>query len=173
MAKNEKLGYEPYRPEHAVITEGAHVMGDVELGTDCSVWFGAVLRGDSDQIRVGDGSNVQDNAVLHADPGFPCHIGDHCIIGHGAIVHGATLKDHVLVGMNAVILNGAEIGEYCIIGANALITGNTKIPPYSLVLGSPAKVVGQLSEEQKAAVRKNAEVYIEKARAYRSYKGRT
>lgn len=141
-------------------------MGDVELGTDTSVWFGAVIRGDSDKIRVGDRTNIQDNAVLHADPGFPCLIGKNCIIGHGAIVHGARLSDHVLIGMNAVVLNGAEIGEYCMVGANALVTSGAVIPPFSLVLGSPAKVAGTIDREKQAAIRQNADVYVEKAKKY-------
>lgn len=144
----------------------ATVIGDVELADQSSVWYSAVLRGDSDEIRVGERSNIQDNAVVHCDPGDPAIIGKDCIIGHGAIVHGATLKDHVLVGMNAVVLNGAEVGEYSIIGANALVTAGTIIPPGSLVLGSPAKVVKELGEEQKDAIRKNAEVYVEKAKQF-------
>lgn len=154
------------------IAPTATVIGNVELKDQSSVWYSAVLRGDSDVIRVGERSNIQDNAVVHCDPGFPAIIGNDCIIGHGAIVHGAKLSDHVLLGMNAVVLNGAEVGEYSIIGANALVTAGTVIPPNSLVLGSPAKVVKTIGEEQKEAIRKNAAVYMEKAKQFmQHYKG--
>ncbi len=148
------------------IAPTATVIGDVELGDDSSVWFGAVLRGDSDKIKIGNRTNIQDNAVVHCDPNDPAIIGDDCIIGHLAIVHGATLKNNVLVGMNATVLNKAVIGEYSIIGANALVTAGTIIPPGSLVLGSPAKVVKSLSEDQKNGIRKNAAVYVQKAKEY-------
>ena len=148
------------------IANTATVIGDVELGDQVSIWFGAVLRGDSDMIRVGHRSNIQDNAVVHCDPGDPAIIGEDCVIGHCAIVHGAKLGNQVLVGMNATVLNNAEIGDNVIIGANALVTAGTKIPPNSLVLGSPAKVVKELSPEQIEGIRVNAEVYVEKAREF-------
>lgn len=144
----------------------ATVIGNVRLGDHSSVWYSAVLRGDSDSISVGDRSNIQDNAVVHCDPGFPARIGNDCIVGHGAIVHGATLEDHVLVGMNATVLNGAQVGEYSIIGANALVTSGTVIPPHSLVLGAPAKVVRTLGENDMRAIDENARVYVEKAAEY-------
>ena len=144
----------------------ATVIGDVHLGDNASVWFSAVVRGDSDQIRIGARTNIQDNAVIHCDPGAPAIIGDDCIIGHCAIVHGATLANNVLIGMNATVLNHAIIGEFSIIGANALVTAGSVIPPYSLVLGSPAKVVKTLSEEQVEAIKLNAEVYVKKAQDY-------
>jgi carbonic anhydrase/acetyltransferase-like protein (isoleucine patch superfamily) len=148
------------------IAPNATVIGRVTLGEQVSVWFGAVLRADADEIRVGDRSNIQDNAVIHCDPGAPAIIGHDCIIGHLALVHGATLGDHVLVGMNSTILNHAKVGDYCIIGANALITAGTEIPPYSMVLGSPAKVVKQLNEEQIEKIKQNAEVYVQLAKEY-------
>jgi carbonic anhydrase/acetyltransferase-like protein (isoleucine patch superfamily) len=154
------------------IADTARVFGRVALGDLCSVWFGAVLRGDADTISVGNRSNVQENAVIHVDPGFPVSIGTDCIIGHGAIVHGATLADNVLVGMHATVLNGARIGNFCIIGANALVTEGTVIPEGSVVMGSPGKVVKQLSEEQMEKVRKNAQAYVDLSREYlQHYKG--
>ncbi len=148
------------------IAPNATVIGNVDLGDECSIWYGAVLRGDNDLIRIGARSNVQDNAVIHVDPKIPVHIGEDCIIGHGAVVHGAILKNKVLIGMNAVVLNNAEIGEYSIIGANALVTAGTVIPPGSLVLGSPAKVVKKLTEAQRVSIEKNADVYVQKAKEF-------
>jgi carbonic anhydrase/acetyltransferase-like protein (isoleucine patch superfamily) len=148
------------------IADTARVFGRVSLADNCSVWFGAVLRGDGDDIVVGERSNIQDTAVVHVDPGFPVHIGHDCILGHGAIVHGAKLGNHVLIGMRATVLNGAVIGNYCIIGAHALVTEGMHIPDYSLVLGSPAKVVKQLTPEQIEKVKKNAQVYVDLAKEY-------
>ncbi|MFN4083129.1 MAG: gamma carbonic anhydrase family protein [Bacteroidia bacterium] len=148
------------------IADTARVFGNVTLGDNVSVWFGAVLRGDADKIIVGSGSNIQENAVVHCDPGYPAIIGNDCIIGHGAIVHGATLANNVLVGMHATVLNGANIGNFCIIGANALVTENSVIPDYSLVLGSPAKVVKKLTNEQIEKVKLNAAVYADLAEEY-------
>ena len=163
------LNKEIVKGQDVFIAPNATVIGDVELGDESSIWFGAVLRGDSDKIRIGNRTNIQDNAVVHCDPNDPAIIGDNCIIGHNAIVHGATLKNNVLVGMNATILNKAIVGEYSIIGANALVTAGTVIPPYSLVLGSPAKVVKTLSENQIQGIRDNAVVYVQKAKEYVAY----
>ena len=136
------------------------VVGNVNIGNDVSVWYGAVIRGDNDEIFIGDRTNIQDNAVLHVDEGFPICIGEDCIIGHLAIVHGAKLGHHVMVGMHSTILNGAEIGNFCIIGANSLITSGTVIPDYSLVMGTPAKVIKQLSEEQIVGIKQNVDRYL-------------
>ena len=151
------------------IAPSATVIGDVELKDNASVWFGAVLRGDSDQISIGAQTNIQDNAVIHCDPGQPTIIGEACIIGHGAIVHGAQLANHVLIGMNATVLNDAKIGEFSIIGANALVTSGTVIPPRSLVLGSPAKVVRTITKKEQENIKKNAKVYVKKAQEYRNH----
>lgn len=148
------------------IAENAVLIGDVRLGDQSSVWYGAVLRGDSDSIRIGERTNIQDNAVIHVDPGFPVAIGDDSIVGHLALVHGATIANNVLVGMHATVLNGAQVGAYSIIGANALVTSNTIIPPRSLVLGSPAKVVKELTEKQIEAIQRNAEAYVRLGAAY-------
>lgn len=152
--------------EEVFIAPTATAIGDVQLGDEVSIWYGAVLRGDSDSITVGDRSNIQDNAVVHCDPGFPAVIGRECIVGHCAIVHGATLENNVLLGMHATVLNGAHIGEFSIIGANALVTAGTKIPPYSLVLGSPAKVVKQLNDQQIESIKENARVYVDKSKEF-------
>lgn len=148
------------------IADTARVFGQVVLGDESSVWFGAVLRGDGDKIEIGDRSNIQENAVVHVDPGFPVHVGTDCIIGHCAIVHGATLGNHVLVGMHATILNGAVIGNFCIIGANALVTEGMIIPDNSIVMGSPAKVVKQMSGEHIEKVKRNAISYVELSKEY-------
>ncbi len=148
------------------IAPTATVIGEVSLGDEVSIWYGAVLRGDSDKIAVGARTNIQDNAVVHCDPNVPAIIGDECIIGHCAIVHGARLANNVLIGMNATVLNNSEIGEFSIIGANSLVTAGTVIPPRSLVLGSPAKVVKQLSEAQIEGIKVNAEVYVSKSKEY-------
>lgn len=152
--------------EDVWVADTARVFGQVTLGNECSVWFGAVLRGDGDSITVGNRSNIQENAVVHVDPGFPVAIGEECIIGHGAIVHGATLGNNVLVGMHATILNGAVVGNFCIIGAHALVTEGMSIPDYSVVMGAPAKVVKQLSEEHIVKVKRNAQSYVELSKEY-------
>lgn len=151
------------------IADTARVFGRVTLGDECSIWFGAVLRGDADAIALGNRSNVQENAVIHVDPGFPVQIGDDCIIGHGAIVHGATLGNHVLVGMHATILNGAKIGNFCIVGANALVTEGMIIPDYSIVMGSPAQIKKQLTPEHIEKVKRNAQAYVDLSKEYMKY----
>jgi len=148
------------------VADNATIVGDVTLGKNTGIWFGAVLRADNDSITVGEGSNIQDNCVVHVSENHPITIGKNVTIGHGAIVHGCTIKDRVLVGMGAIILNGAEIGEDTIIGAGAVVTENKKIPPGSLVMGVPGKVIKELTEEQKAGILRNAEVYIGLAERY-------
>lgn len=156
----------PEIAESVFVAENAAIIGDVKIGDLSSIWYGAVLRGDSDRIRIGKRSNVQDNAVVHVDPGFPVSIGNDCVVGHLALIHGATISDNVLVGMHSTILNGAQIGEFSIIGANALVTSNTVIPPRSLVLGAPAKVVKSLTDEQIIKILKNAKAYVTLSRKY-------
>ena len=143
----------------AWIAPNATVVGDVTLAEDVSVWYGAVLRGDSGAITVGRGTNIQDNCVLHEKT----VIGEDCTVGHGAIVHGCTIGDECLVGMGAIVLDGAVIGDRCIIGAGALVTGKMNAPDGSMILGSPAKIVKELSLEQQTQLRENAEHYIELA----------
>ncbi|MDB6179514.1 gamma carbonic anhydrase family protein [Paracoccus sp. Z330] len=142
------------------IAPSAHVIGDVTLGRDVGIWFGAVLRGDQEPLRIGDESNIQEHAMIHADPGFPATIGNGVTIGHGAIVHGCTIGNGTLVGMGAIILNGARIGNNCLIGAGALVTEGKEIPDGSVVMGSPAKVVRTLTPEGIAALQKPARNYV-------------
>lgn len=152
--------------ENVFIAPNATVIGNVSLGNDCSVWFGAVLRADSDSITIGHRTNIQDNAVIHVDPNEPASIGNDCIIGHLALVHGATIGNNVLVGMHSTVMNGAKVGNFCIIGANAMVPAGMQIPDYSMVVGTPAKIVKQLSPEHIRAVEKNADVYVELAKEY-------
>ena len=142
------------------VAPDAHVIGRVTLGEDVGIWFGAVLRGDSEPILVGPGSNIQEGAMVHVDPGFPVTIGAGCTIGHHAIVHGCTIGDNSLVGMGATILNGAKIGNNCLIGANALITEGKEFPDNSLIVGSPARVVRTLDEAAAAGLKLSSENYV-------------
>ena len=146
--------------EKAYITKTAVIEGDVTIEDNVSVWYGAVLRGDLAPISVGEGSNVQENAVIHVDKNCPVKIGKGVTIGHGAIIHGCTIDDNSLIGMGAIVLNGAKIGKNCIIGAGALVTGNTEIPDGSLVIGSPAKVKREVTEAEIESNRENAEEYV-------------
>jgi carbonic anhydrase/acetyltransferase-like protein (isoleucine patch superfamily) len=149
-----------------------HVVGDVTLGAESSVWYGAVLRGDINQIVVGPRSNIQDNAVVHLDTGFPTILGELVTVGHSAIVRGCTIDNEVLVGMGAIVLDGVEIGARSIIGANALVTLGVKIPPGSLVLGSPAKIVKQLTLDQQKDIARWAWNYVETAKRFREFYAR-
>ncbi len=161
-----------FRPEQvhpsAFIAKGAVVVGDVTIGEHSSVWFNAVLRGDVAAIRIGARTNIQDGAVLHADEGSPCVLGDGVTVGHGAIVHGCTVEDNVLIGMGSVVMDGATIGHDSIVGVGAVVTEGTQIPPRSLVLGLPAKVVREVGEKDLAAIAHAAEHYVENAKRYQS-----
>ena len=152
--------------EHAVILPGAAVVGDVTLGPGCSVWFNAVLRGDGRPISAGRGCNFQDCCVLHSDKG-PTTLGDYVSVGHGAIVHGASVGDNTIVGMGATLLDFAKIGKNCMVGAGSLVTGKMDAPDGSLVLGNPARVVRPLTQEEIADLRANAEHYAEIKERYR------
>jgi carbonic anhydrase/acetyltransferase-like protein (isoleucine patch superfamily) len=155
------LRRQPKLGKNVFIAKNATVIGDVTLGAHASVWYGAVLRGDINRIVVGHHSNIQDNAVLHLADDFPCLLGNWVTVGHSAIVHACTVGDEVLVGMGAVILDGAVIGKQSLIGAKALVTQGTKIPPGSLVLGAPAKVVRKLTKEERAGLKWWAEKYVD------------
>lgn len=148
------------------IAPNATVLGDVTLGHETGVWFGAVLRADKDRIVVGDRSNIQDNAVLHTSTGHPVLIGTDVSVGHGAILHGCTVSDRVLVGMGAIVLNGALIGEDTLLGAGSVVTEGTEIPPGSVVVGVPGKPIKKVSDEQREHIVKNARNYWELARRY-------
>ena len=150
------------------IAKNATVVGKVTLGEESSVWYSAVIRADVEEIIIGKRTNIQDGAILHADYGEPTIIGDDVTVGHGAIVHGATVGDCTLVGMRATILNRAKIGKCCIIGANALVTEGMEVPDYSMVLGIPAKIVKQLSHEYTEKLKKSAEHYVEMAHRHQS-----
>lgn len=149
--------------DQAVICEGACVVGDVTLSPGVSVWYNAVIRGDEGAISIGSNTNIQDCAVLHEE----VTIGSGCTIGHGAIVHGCTIGNNVLVGMGAIVLNGAKIGDDCIIGAGALVTGKMDAPAGSMILGSPAKVVRPLTAEEIEGNRESMQEYLEMADHYR------
>lgn len=142
------------------IAPDAHVIGQVKLGADVGIWFGAVLRGDNEPIHVGARTNIQEGAMLHVDPGFPVTIGEGCTIGHHAIVHGCTIGDNSLIGMGATILNGAKIGSNCLVGANALVTEGKEFPDNSLIVGSPARAIRTLDEKVVAGLGKSAESYV-------------
>ncbi|NGP17082.1 gamma carbonic anhydrase family protein [Devosia chinhatensis] len=150
----------------AWIAPNATVIGDVVIGADAGFWFGAVARGDIERITIGARTNVQENAVLHTDRGFPLIIGDGVTVGHSAIVHGCTIGDNSLIGMGATVLNGAHIGRNCLIGANALITEGKVIPDNSLVMGAPGKVVRELDATAIEALRASAERYVQNARRF-------
>jgi carbonic anhydrase/acetyltransferase-like protein (isoleucine patch superfamily) len=150
------------------IAHGAVVLGDVHIGKDSSVWFNSVLRGDTDTITIGESTNIQDLSMIHADLGIPCLIGNRVTVGHRAILHGCTVEDDCLIGMGAVLLNGARIGRGSVIGAAALVLEGTVIPPESLVLGFPAKVVRQVDESARARIEHAWIHYVEKARSHRA-----
>jgi len=150
------------------VADSAVVIGNVLLRANASVWFNAVIRGDNELITIGENSNVQDGSVLHTDPGSPLVIGSYVTIGHKAMLHGCTIGDNSLVGINAVVLNGAKIGRNCLIGANALVTEGKEIPDNSMVLGSPGKVVRELTPEQIAGLRHSALHYVDNARRFKS-----
>lgn len=160
-------GIAPQIDATAWVAHDANVIGRVVLEPETSVWFGVTIRGDNEEIRVGQGSNVQESCVLHTDMGFPLVIGADCTIGHKAILHGCTIGDGTLVGMGAIILNGARIGRGCLIGAGALVTEGKDIPDGSLVMGAPARVVRMLDADAQARLRRSAEGYRSNARRFR------
>jgi carbonic anhydrase/acetyltransferase-like protein (isoleucine patch superfamily) len=163
--------FEQHTPElapGAYVADNATVLGRVRLGAQASVWFGASVRGDNDDIVIGAGSNVQDGAVLHVDPGFPMKIGQRVSIGHQAMLHGCTIGDGALIGIQAIVLNGAVIGEQCLVGAGALVTEGKRFPPRSLILGAPAKVMRELTEQDLLMLKAAADSYIERSARYRT-----
>ena len=150
--------------EKVYIADGAKIVGNVEIGEDSSVWYNAVIRGDSNSIAIGKNTNVQDNAVLHTSHSHALYVGDNVTIGHGAIVHGCTIGNNVLIGMGAIVLDGAVIEDNCIIGAGALVTQGKRMPEGSLIFGNPAKVIREISDEEKESIIENANEYSAEAR---------
>lgn len=150
------------------IAPTASVIGDVSIGEDCGVWFGTTIRGDNEPIKIGNRTNIQENCVLHTDPGFPIEIAEGCTIGHKAMIHGCTIGSNSLIGMGATLLNGAKIGNNCLIGAGALIPEGKEIPDNSLVIGSPGKIIRVLDDAGAAGIGRSADVYVANARRFAS-----
>jgi carbonic anhydrase/acetyltransferase-like protein (isoleucine patch superfamily) len=148
------------------IAESAIVIGRVRLKTDASVWFNSVLRGDNEWIELGERSQIQDNAMLHTDPGFPLKIGDDCVIGHNVVLHGCAIAANSLIGMGAVVLNGVRIGKNCLVGAGAVVTKGKEFPDNSLILGTPARAVRALDEKAAQAIRQDADMYVRRWQQY-------
>jgi carbonic anhydrase/acetyltransferase-like protein (isoleucine patch superfamily) len=148
------------------IAETATVIGRVRLKTDASVWWGSVLRGDNEWIEIGERSQIQDNATVHTDPGFPCTIGRECVIGHNVVLHGCTVGDNSLIGMGAILLNGARIGRNSLVGAGALVPEGREFPDNSLIIGAPARVVRSLDEKAAAMIAQGADIYVKRSQAY-------
>jgi carbonic anhydrase/acetyltransferase-like protein (isoleucine patch superfamily) len=142
------------------------LIGRVRLLTDASVWFGAVLRGDNEWIELGERSQIQDNATLHTDPGFPLTIGRDCVIGHNVVLHGCTVADHSLIGMGAIMLNGSRIGSNCVVGAGALVTEGKSFPDNSLIVGAPARFVRTLDDKARAMIAAGADIYVKRWQRY-------
>ncbi len=170
---SRRLHYSPQIHPTTFVANTATIIGDVVLAEDASVWFGAVLRGDNDAIRVGPRTNIQDQAIVHVDPDEPCAIGADVTVGHRAIIHAATIEDGCLIGMGAIVLNGAVVGAGSIVGAGAVIRAGEVIPPRSLVVGLPARVVRTLSDEQVAENLASAARYVANAHAYLTHEGKT
>ena len=158
----------PQVDDSAWVAESAEVMGNVVLEADSSVWFNVVIRGDNETIRVGRGSNIQDGSVLHSDHGQPLTVGHNVTVGHQVMLHGCTIGDESLIGIGAVVLNGARIGKNCLVGAGSLVTEGKEFPDGSMIIGSPAKAVRQLTPEQIEGLRRSAKGYQENARRFRA-----
>ncbi len=167
MAIYELDGQAPTIGKNAYVADSAQVIGKVTLEENVSVWFGTVIRGDSEHIRIGRNSNIQDASVLHADEGVPLTLGENVSVGHQVMLHGCTVGDGSLIGIGAVVLNHARIGKNCLVGAGALVTEGKEFPDGSMILGSPAKAVKQLSPEQIAGLQRIAAHYVENAERYR------
>jgi len=166
MPRYRFRGFEPQVPASTFIADTASVIGRVILGEETSVWPGAVIRADSEPITIGDGSNVQDNAVLHVDPGVPMTIGRRVTVGHQAMLHGCTIGDGCLIGIQAIVLNHAVIGEQSLVAAGAIVTERKQFPPRSLIMGAPAQVVRELTEENLAMMRSGVDTYIKRRGLY-------
>ena len=168
MAIYELDGTRPELPANGLywVADTAAVIGRVRLHSDVSIWYGSVLRGDNEWIEIGTRSQIQDNATLHTDPGFPLTIGRDCVIGHNVVLHGCTIGDASLIGMGAIVLNGAKIGANSLVGAGALITEGKKFPDDSVILGAPAKVVRASGDQVRAMIARAADVYVKRWKRY-------
>lgn len=166
MIFNKKTLKNPQVSKGVFVAENATVIGDTIIGEGCGVWFGAVVRGDSNRIKIGNRTNIQDLCVVHVDDTHDTIIGDDVTVGHRVILHGCHIGNRCLIGMGAIIMNGAQIGEDCIVGAGALVTENQVIPPRSLVIGFPAKVKRELSSEELKMILSSSKHYVDKAREY-------
>lgn len=166
MIENTQLREELLDPT-VYIAPGAVVLGDVTMGAESSIWFNAVVRGDTEAIRIGTQTNVQDLCVLHADAGFPCVLGNRVTLGHAAIVHGATVEDDCMIGMRAVVMNGAKIGHGSIVAVGAVVTEGTEIPPDSVVMGLPGKVIRSVTEQDSERIAHAAAHYSEQAKIFK------
>ena len=158
----------PEVADSAWVADNAQVMGAIKVAADASVWFGVTVRGDTETITIGEGSNIQDGSVMHADHGKPLLVGKHVTVGHMVMLHGCTIGDESLIGIGAVVLNGAKIGKNCLVGAGSLVTEGKEFPDGSMIMGSPAKVVRALSPEQIQGLRLSAQHYIENARRFKA-----
>ena len=167
MALYELDGLTPQVAASAWVADNAQVIGNVVLAEDSSVWFGVTLRGDTETITVGRGSNIQDGSVLHADVGFPMTVGENVTVGHQVMLHGCSIGDGSLIGIGAVVLNGAKIGKHCLVGAGSLVTEGKEFPDGSMILGSPARVAKTLTPEQIEGLRMSAKHYTDNAARYR------
>ncbi len=159
-------GKEPVVAASAYLTPGAFVIGQVEIGEKSSVWFNTVIRGDVDAISIGSETNIQDNCTIHADEGFPVRIGDRVTVGHNSVLHGCKIGSGAVIGMQSVLLNGCSVGEDAVIGAGSLVTSGTEIPPGTLALGRPAKVVKELTPEQIASGQELYKIYRDRSLVY-------
>ena len=160
--------FTPRIADSAWVADSARVIGNVELAEDASVWFGAVLRGDTEPLRVGKGSNVQDGSVIHADVGYPVTLGENVTVGHQVTLHGCTVGDSSLIGIRAVVMNGAKIGRNCLVGAGSLVTEGKEFPDGSLIMGTPAKVVRQLTPEQIETLKRSGRNYVKNALRFKT-----
>ena len=170
MAIYELDGEAPDLPSDGLywVADTAVVVGRVRLGSEVSIWYGAVVRGDNEWIEIGAGSQIQDNCTLHTDPGFPLSIGRSCVIGHQVVLHGCSIGDSTLIGMGAIILNGARVGANCLVGAGALITEGKDFPDNSVILGAPAKAVRETDDKARAMTARGADVYVKRWKTYAS-----
>lgn len=168
MALYQLDAHSPELAPSAWVADNAQVMGAVSIAADASVWFGVTVRGDTETIEIGEGSNIQDGSVLHADHGQPLKVGKHVTVGHMVMLHGCTIGDESLIGIGAVVLNGAKIGKNCLVGAGSLVTEGKVFPDGSMIMGTPAKVVRELTPEQIEGLRQSAFHYVENARRFKS-----